>query len=52
MNAISLHPAVERHEIHAAVCRPRRQGLACSACHDLAERAARALARQPVRVAA
>ena len=28
--------------IHAAVCRARRQGLCCSTCIDLAERAARA----------
>jgi hypothetical protein len=36
-----LPPAVERFEIHAAVCRDRRQGLACSTCCELAERAAR-----------
>ena len=27
--------------IHAAACRYRRQGLACSTCCELAERAAR-----------
>jgi hypothetical protein len=36
-----LPPAVERFEIHAAACRYRRQGLACSTCCELAERAAR-----------
>lgn len=37
-----LAPAAERAAIHAAVCRYRRQGLACSTCCELAERAARA----------
>jgi hypothetical protein len=37
--------AIERAEIHAASCRARRQGLACSTCSDLTERAQRA-ARQ------
>jgi hypothetical protein len=37
-----LPPAVERFEIHNAVCRARRQGLACSTCSDLYERAAAA----------
>jgi hypothetical protein len=36
-----LPPAVERYEIHAAVCRARRQGLCCGTCSELAERAAR-----------
>jgi hypothetical protein len=31
--------ATERYEIHAAVCRARRQRLACSTCSDLYERA-------------
>ncbi len=34
-----LPPAVERFEIHNAVCRARRQNLACSTCSDLYERA-------------
>lgn len=38
-----LDAATERHNIHAATCRPRRQGLACSACSDLLERLIRAL---------
>lgn len=37
--------AAERFEIHAAVCRARRQGLACSTCAELAERAERAIRR-------
>lgn len=40
-----LPPAVERYEIHLAVCRARRQGLSCSTCSDLAERAERAIRR-------
>jgi hypothetical protein len=40
-----LPPAVERYEIHNAVCRARRQGLACSTCSDLHERALLAWAR-------
>jgi len=34
-----LPPAVERYEIHVAVCRARRQNLACSTCSDLHDRA-------------
>lgn len=34
--------AIEAHEIHRAVCRYRAQGLACSTCSDLGERAHRA----------
>jgi hypothetical protein len=34
-----LPAAIERFEIHDAVCRARRQGLACSTCSDLHERA-------------
>ena len=41
-----LAPAVERHLIHAAVCRARRSGLCCSTCTELAERAARVVAAQ------
>ena len=37
--------AIERYEIHAAVCRARRQNLRCSTCSELAERAAAALRR-------
>ena len=33
--------AIEAHEIHQAVCRYRRQGLACSTCSDLSERVVR-----------
>lgn len=40
-----LLTAIERYEIHAAVCRARRQNLACSLCSELAERAASALRR-------
>jgi hypothetical protein len=39
MTSQILPPAVERFEIHNAVCRARRQGLACSTCSDLHERA-------------
>jgi hypothetical protein len=31
----------ELRDIHAAVCRARRQGLLCSTCADLAARALR-----------
>jgi hypothetical protein len=44
-----VHPidaAIERHQIHAATCKPRRQGLACSACSELLERMIRALRLQ------
>jgi hypothetical protein len=51
MATTSVH--VERSEIHAAVCRYRRQQLACSTCSDLSERADRAIrASAPVSVAA
>jgi hypothetical protein len=45
MTTTSLHldAALERHEIHAASCRYRRQGLICSICHELLERLIRAL---------
>ena len=36
--------AAEYRDIHFAVCRYRRQGLVCSNCSDLAERAVRASA--------
>ena len=41
--SLRLEAALEMHEIHAATCRPRRQGLACSHCSDLLERLIRAL---------
>jgi hypothetical protein len=37
--------AVEYRDIHLAVCRYRKQGLVCSTCSDLTERAER-LARR------
>jgi hypothetical protein len=40
-----LLTAPERFEIHAAVCRARRQNLRCSLCSELAERAATAAHR-------
>jgi len=36
----------EQLDIHLAVCRARKQGLCCSLCSDLAERAARVAAQQ------
>ena len=42
-SSVRLATALEMHEIHAATCRPRRQGLACSHCSDLLERLIRAL---------
>jgi hypothetical protein len=36
--SLQLDAALERHEIHAASCRYRRQGLVCSTCHELLER--------------
>jgi hypothetical protein len=36
-----LPPAVEYRDIHLAVCRYRAQGLVCSTCTDLTERAER-----------
>jgi hypothetical protein len=41
----AVRAAIEAHDIHAAACRYRRQGLVCSTCADLAERAARAIRR-------
>jgi hypothetical protein len=49
-----VHPidaAIERQQIHAAVCRARRQGLACSTCSDLLERLIRALRRSQAEAA-
>lgn len=39
-----VHAIVEARDIHLAVCRHRRQGLACSACTELSERAGSYLA--------
>jgi len=36
--------AIERFEIHDATCRYKRQGLCCSTCSELYERACRAYA--------
>ena len=33
---------IERHAIHAAVCRARSSGLRCATCSDFAESATRA----------
>jgi hypothetical protein len=41
--SLQLDAAIERHEIHAATCRPRKQGLRCSHCSDLLERLVAAL---------
>jgi hypothetical protein len=41
----AVRAAIEAHDIHAAACRYRRQGLVCSTCADLAERADRAIRR-------
>lgn len=38
-----LDAATERHNIHVATCRPRRQQLACSTCSELLERLLSAL---------
>ena len=37
------HAAVEQRDTHLAVCRWRRQGLICSTCNEVVERAWRAL---------
>ena len=37
--------AAESRDIHLAVCRYRRQGLVCSTCTELSERAERAARR-------
>ena len=42
-SSLALDKATEAHQIHAATCRPRKQGLACSLCSDLLERLIRAL---------
>ena len=43
MSATTLDQIIERHNIHVAVCRPRKQALTCSTCADLLERLIRAL---------
>jgi hypothetical protein len=40
-----VRQATEGREIHLATCRPRRQGLACHHCWQVAERLDRAEAR-------
>jgi hypothetical protein len=40
----SVPDPIEMCAIHLAVCRYRRQGLVCSTCYRLAERAKRAAA--------
>jgi hypothetical protein len=52
MTPTSYPPAVELHLIHRAVCRSRKQGLVCSTCCELAERAERVLAAAAVKVEA
>ena len=47
MDSQRLARLIERHEIHNASCRSRKQGLVCSTCCDFrtaAERAASQLA--------
>lgn len=39
-------------DIHLASCRYRKQGLVCGTCSELAERAQRVVAAQPMKVAA
>lgn len=51
MATTSVH--LERRDIHTAVCRARRSGLACGTCSELIERADRAIrASAPVMAAA
>jgi len=40
----------EHRDIHLAVCRARRQGLVCSTCTALSERAERALRRAATQI--
>ena len=42
--------AAEYRDIHLAACRYRRQGLICSTCTEVVERAERLAARVPVEV--
>jgi hypothetical protein len=41
--SVLLDAALEQHQIHAATCRPRAQGLVCSACSALLDALMRAL---------
>ncbi len=41
--SVLLDAALEHHQAHAAVCRPRAQGLACSTCAALLDALIRAL---------
>lgn len=43
--------AAEYRDIHLAVCRSRRQGLCCSTCTELSERAERVLRRAAAQLA-
>jgi hypothetical protein len=43
--------AAEYRDIHLAACRYRAQGLVCSTCFDVAERAERLAIRAGVRIA-
>lgn len=42
MATLSVPDPIEACEIHLAACRYRRQGLVCSTCHQVIERAERA----------
>jgi hypothetical protein len=50
--APAARAAIECRDIHLAACRYRRQGLVCSTCSDLVERANRLAARLRVAEAA
>ena len=41
--SVLLDAALEHHQTHAAVCRPRAQGLSCSTCSALLDALIRAL---------
>jgi hypothetical protein len=40
--SVVLDRVLEQHNIHAATCRPRKQGLVCGTCTELLERLIRA----------
>ena len=40
--SVVLDRVLEQHNIHAATCRPRKQGLVCGTCTELLERLVRA----------
>lgn len=46
-----VHPALEYRDIHLAACRYRAQGLVCSTCAELSERAERIIRRTAVLLA-